>query len=341
MFARHDVFDEGWVPKDFHSRDGELQALADALEGLPRGWRAPQPVLLSGPPGAGKTASARYVLEDLESETAVRTALVDAWTHHKPYQTTAALLDELGKPPVVQPQTPHSELRDRIRSAIPDSGVVVVLDEADQLDYPQLLEELDAIDGVAVVAIVNDEASFRDRLDREGAGVDWQTSIPFGPYAERELVDILQPRASRGLKIGYRRTGALDAVAARASGNARVAIQGLRAAAEHAHHANRSEIREVDVEAGVERARALIRRKTRSRLQRHERVVLDVLESLEPASLGTIYDEYVGRVGESDARGRRRVSEYLGKLEEYNLVRSEGEKRGRTYRVVAPERSVA
>lgn len=335
MFARHHVFDEGWVPEDLHARSGELQALADGLDDLAQGWNAPNPILLSGPPGAGKTASARYVLQDLEASTSVRTALVDAWTHHKPYQTYAALLQELGKPGVVQPQTPHSALRDRVRDATPENGVVVVLDEADQLDDPGLLRDLDAMTGIAVVAIVNNEPGFRDRLDRESAGVEFRDSIPFGPYSEPELVDILRPRASRGLRISYSQTDTLREVAARASGNARVAIQGLRAAAEHAHEKDHRAIQVADVEAGVEAAVAQIRRKTRSRLQRHERIVFEVLEEQGESQLGEIYDEYVNRVGEADANGRRRVSDYLGKLEEYNLVAAEGEKRGRTYRVLA------
>ncbi|MDL0133554.1 Cdc6/Cdc18 family protein [Halobacterium salinarum] len=338
MFARHHVFDEGWVPEDLHSRNGELQALADVLDDLARGWQAPQPVLLSGPPGAGKTASARYVLHDLEETTTVRTALVDAWTAHKPYQTYAALLQELGKAGIVQPQTPHSVLRDRVRDATPDSGVVVVLDEADQLDDPGLLRDLDAMTGIAVVAIVNDEQGFRDRLDRTSSTVDWRESIPFGPYSERELVDILRPRASRGLQISYSRTGALQEVAARAQGNARVAIQGLRAAAEHAHENGQTTIQVEDVEAGIEAAVAQIRRKTRSRLQRHERIVFEVLAELGESRLGEVYEAYRDRIGD-DANGRGRVSDYLGKLASYNLVAAEGEKRGRTYRVVASGRT--
>jgi Cdc6-like AAA superfamily ATPase len=332
MYARYHVFDEGWVPEDLHARNGELQALADALDDLARGSRAPNPVLLSGPPGAGKTASSRYVLDDLEDSTTVHTALVDAWTNHKPYQTYGALLQELGKAGVVQPQTPHSALRDRVRDATPDGGVVVVLDEADQLDDPQILRDLDAMAGVAVVAIVNDEAGFRDRLDRKSAGVEFRESVPFGPYSEGELVDILQPRASRGLRLGYRRTNALEAVAARANGNARVAIQGLRAAAEHAHESNRSEIRIWDVEAGIDTAVEQIRRKTRSRLQRHERVVLEVVEDLEPARKSAVYEEYANRVGE-EARSQRRVEDYLSKLTSYNLLVAEGETRARRYAV--------
>jgi len=331
MLTRDHVWDEGWVPEDLHSRHDELQALASAID--PASYTETGPVLLAGPPGAGKTASARWVLQDLDYETDMQSALVDAWHNHHPYQAYGAILKELGRAGVVQPQTPHSALRDRVRNALPGSGVVVVLDEAEQLSDTSILPDLDAMDGVAVVAIVNDERGFRDRLQRNSVDLEF-TSIQFQPYGEDVIVDILEPRAERGLDPDVYDEDTLYDVAALANGNAREAIQGLRAAAQHARDAGRSEISAADVDAGHETAVERLRQKTRSRLNRHERITLECLEEQGTAGISAIYDAYVERVGKREARTKRRVQDYLAKLESYNLVTSTGEGRGTRYRPI-------
>jgi Cdc6-like AAA superfamily ATPase len=330
MLAQAHVFDEGWVPEDLAARDGETTAIAAALSPMTHG-HAPNPVLLSGPPGVGKTATSRWVLEDLDHETPARTTLIDCWTNHRPYQVYAELLQGLGRPGVVQPKTPQRTLRDRVRSALPDGGCVVVLDEADQLDDPSLISDFNAMDGVALILILNDAQRFQDRLQRESISLELAETITYTPYSDRELVSILQPRARRGLTPGAYRRQRLEDAAELADGNARVAIQTIKAAADHARNESHAAITPDDVQAGHAEAVDLIRRKTRSRLQRHERIVLEVLEDLGEAGSQEIHEEYVTRVGEEDARGRRRIRDYLGKLESYNLIDVSGETRGRTY----------
>ncbi|WP_232700566.1 Cdc6/Cdc18 family protein [Halobacterium wangiae] len=337
MITHPHVFDEGWVPEDLHARDGETTALASAFSPITNG-EAPNPVLLSGPPGAGKTATSRWVLQELDEETAVRTALVDCWTNHRPYQAYTAILQGLGRPGVVQPKTPQTALRSRVRSALPDSGCVIVLDEADQLDDPHLIADLNAMDGVGVVTIVNDEDRFRDRLRRESVSIEWTENIPYGPYSQDALVGILQPRAVRGLESWAYTTRDLEEVAALANGNAREAIQTLRAAVDAARASDQEELTSGVIEAGRETAINRIRQKARSRLQRHERIVLEVLEELGESAKSRIYEEYEQRVGEEEARTPRRVGDYLSKLESYNQVVSAGETRGRTYRAVTDAR---
>jgi cell division control protein 6 len=335
MLTHPHVFDEGWVPEDLHARDGETTALAGALKPITTGTD-PNPVLISGPPGVGKTATARWVLNDLHQQTPAETVLIDCWTHHRPYQTFTALLQGLGQVGAVQPKVPRERLRERVRRARPDSGVVVVLDEADQLDELDLITNWNAMDGVALVLIVNDRSRFKDRLHREHATIHFADDIPYSPYSEPTLVDILRPRAYRGLDDSAYQETTLEAIAARADGNARTAIKGLRAAADHAIANNTTTLTTTAVEAGVAAARERNRQKTRSKLKRHERIILEIIEALGESKKADIYDAYVDRVGEDQARTRRRVGDYLSKLASYNQIEADGEKRGRTYRPLTP-----
>ncbi|QRY21777.1 orc1/cdc6 family replication initiation protein (plasmid) [Halobacterium sp. GSL-19] len=332
MLTDPSVFDEGWVPGDLDdTRDAETTALSSALMPLANGT-SPQPVLIAGPPGTGKTATSRFVLDDLRTHTPTATAYIDTWTHHRPYQTFGRLLDELGSPRLVQPQTPLTVLRQDVRDARPGQGVVVVLDEADQLDTLDIVEHLDAMMGVALVLVVNDRARYETRL--RDAGIELGATIPYEPYSVQELVGILKSRAHAGLDPRVCRDDRLWELSREAGGNAREAIQGLRAAADHARHEGHTVITPSDVSAGLSAARDRIRRKTRSRLHRHERVVLDIVEDLGDASRTDIYAAYRERVGEQEANGERRVGDYLSKLESYNQIKAVGESRARTYQPV-------
>ena len=336
MLSDTSVFDEGWVPQDLHSRDQETTALADQLTGLVDPHRqAPKPLLLHGPPGTGKTSTTEWVLEDIEANTPATAVVIDAWENHQPYQAYRGLLQGLGRPGAVQPQTPQTVLHARVQKALPDDGVVVGLDEADQLDDPGLIQDLDALPDVAVVLIVNDSGRFEARLHREDAAMGFEESIPYDPYSVTTTMEILRPRARRGLEADAWSESILREAASLATGNARVAIQTLREAAQHARGEGHDTITTADIEVGREEARGKIRRKNYSKLTRHERLVLDVVEDCGEAGKAEIYEGYISRVGEGEARGERRVGDYLVKLEAYGQLESDGSGRGTTYRPAA------
>lgn len=126
----------------------------------------------------------------------------------------------------------------------------------------------------------------------------------------------------------------LEYIADLASGNAREAIQTVYEALKLMRAADRGVLGQEFADRGHPVARSKIRQKRSSRLGRHERTLLEILRERGELSMGDLYGLYVDQVGDDDARSKRRRRDYLAKMQKYNLVRADGERRGRTYESV-------
>jgi hypothetical protein len=60
-------------------------------------------------------------------------------------------------------------------------------------------------------------------------------------------------------------------------------------------------------------------------------VLYEILTEEEEIDPATLYGQYTDRV--DDAKSKRMVRNYLAKLEHYNLIVSEGQTKGRIYRL--------
>lgn len=334
MPFKPEVFDEGYVPQDFVHRDQKLGALEEALEPLVDCGQ-PQTPFLHGPPGAGKTSSMRYLLDQLEAESpSLETTLVNCWRDHQGWHLYRQLLADINAPTRGIPTrtVPHEALLHRLESAL-DHRFLVVLDEVDQLDDLSILHDLQRLDLVSLVLIANETDRVFARLGGHDALQD-TVEIHYDSYHTQEIVEILERRVDAGAH-GTETLGMLEYIAELAGGDAREAIQTLYEAVKLMRSEDRGVLGREFVDRGHPVARSKIRQKTSSRLGRHERTLLELLRNRGELSMGELYDAYVDLVGEDDARSRRRCRDYLEKMQSYNLVTASGEKRGRTYRVIS------
>jgi len=336
MIRNRGVFDvEGHVPSDLEHRDGELDALSAALDPVVQYGEGRQTHIF-GPSGSGKTCLARYALDRLEDEAPhIRRTYINCWDHY----ATSALLYELAAgvdavADVRRGAVPHDELLGRIRER-DDVAYVVVLDEVDQVEEPRVLAQLHRMPHVHCIHIANDEDAFFGRLDeRVASRIRAGEHIQLERYSKSALIDILDARAEAGLAERAAPAPRLKAIADRAAGDARAGVEMLFQAARRARAEGHEQISRADIEDAEAIARAELRQKTLSQLTRHQRVVFEVLDDADNAlSMGTIADQYAARVEEPV--GQRTIRRYLDKLEQYQLVNSDGRKRGRTYVAVS------
>lgn len=330
MLTDAQVFEEEFVPADVVHRHDEINAVSDALEPITRD-RAAEATFLFGPTGVGKTCVARYTARRLQRELVdLDVQYVNCWQNYTRFRVLYTVLEGLGEAHGIhRGSTPKDELFARLREAT-DRPYVVILDEADQLADDTVLYDLHRIPAVSLVCIANGERDvFATLDDRVRSRIGTGPRVRFDRYSIAELVDILAHRAVNGLEQGVIDERQLRRIADAAAGDARVAIRTLRAAARAAGTEGNDRITDETVSAAIPEARATIEQSTLDQLTDHQRVVFEVVDERGPVSPGDLYDAYRERVEEP--RGKRMVRKYLRKLEQYDLIESEGEKRGRTY----------
>jgi len=336
MITNARVLQEDFVPADVEHRHGEIDRLSATLEPLLRG-ADPETPLLFGPTGVGKTCVARYTLEGLREQLLdVRTTYCNCWQYHTRFRVLLELLDEVEQTIDVHRQsTPHDALLDRLR-ARDEHPFVVVLDEVDQLDDSRLLYELLEIPHLHPIMVSNREADLFAALDeRVSSRLRASPRIRFDRYSVDELAAILRARVDEGFDPGSVGRAALERIADAAAGDARVAIRILRSAAREAEAAGRTEIDDGIVEGAIPEGKRAVKQRAVESLTHHQRALYEVVDEAGEIAPGDLYDRYCERV--EDPKSKRTVRKYLAKLDQYNLVQSVGEKRGRTYRRVAVE----
>ncbi|MEZ3118055.1 Cdc6/Cdc18 family protein [Halobaculum sp. MBLA0147] len=329
MITDASVLQKGFVPDDSIHRNREVTALSRSLDPLTRG-HIPDPVLLTGPSGAGKTTFTRFVVNQLEASAPETQAVhVNCWESHT---RSGALFDALESLQVAtalhRNSTSHDELLNHLAAI--DKPVVLILDEVDQLDDTSLIYDCYATAGVTTILITNDRGELlREMDDRVRSRLQTADHIHFDAYTSQQLADILQARVDHGLVADAISEPQLLEIGDAAAGDARVALSILRTAAQTAAYNDRTTITTSDITDAIPRGKQSVRVRTLDSLREPQQELFRLLQATGETAPGELYEEFAAT--RSDPPTKRTVRSWLQKLAHYNLVEYSGEGPTRTY----------
>ncbi|AXG09710.1 orc1/cdc6 family replication initiation protein [Haloplanus rubicundus] len=362
IFRDEDMLRDDYQPQSIMAREAELSAYKTALQPVINGAQ-PRNVFLYGKTGVGKTAVSRYLLEQLQQDSAQYddVSLSVFWLNctnlSSSYQVAVNLVNTL-RPAEDQISTtgyPQQRVFDLLYEELDAVGgtVLIVLDEIDHIGTDdEILYEIPRARSngyltatkPGVIGISND-FGFRDNLSPKVKDTLCEEEIHFSPYNAPELEAILDRRAEGALFDDATESGVLAlcaAIAAQDTGSARQALDLLYQAGELARAASHDKITKDDVhEARNKLERSQIEHGMRE-LTRHGHLSLVAvlqlaLESGGPFRVRDIYPQYrtISEQSDIDPLVRRRMHDHLADLAMLGILdrrsRNEGRSGGQYY----------
>jgi|APHM01.1.fsa_nt_gi ORC complex protein Cdc6/Orc1 len=363
-FRNRDALSDLYTPTELVGRDEELTQYKNYLEPVVWG-EDPNNVFLYGKTGVGKTAATKYLISALESDVAeyddtrVESVQINCDGLSTSYRVAVAVVNAIRDPHDQISESGYSTSEvyrmmwhelDNLASETPPDQTTIVLLVLDEIDHTEVGEdsilyqlsraqENDNLERtrIGVIGISND-LTFSDQLSPKVKSSLCQKKIFFETYDAEELHAVLEQRASVAFKDGALEPGVIGLCAAygrKQSGDAREAIDLLRAAGDIARNDDREVVTETDVDEGQARVeRENIVEGVRS-LHEHSRYTLYALSTLAaegeaPARTRGIHRRYevICDLAAATPLTLRRVRDFLRELEMLGAVDIKEQNRG-------------
>jgi len=333
------IFSEDYLPSQLSCRDRELSQLRSALSLITQ-RKAGRNVWLHGPPGTGKTAVSKLLLNELEDKNGVRCIYSNCWE----IPTFSALLEKIIRDfRILGAERLSSPYRmERIEKHLQAKPLLIVLDEIDKpspKERDSIIYNLCGMPNVTLICICNSRYFFLTLDSRVRSRLD-PLLMEFKPYTQQDIVAILRQRAESGLENRVIKDRVLNKIARLSKGDARAAIQTLRHAALDAEQHQAPDIALQHL-AKRNRAESDLKRKyLLAKLTDHHKLLYKFIQEQPGIMSGQLRKSYLMSCRQSRAQpvASRTFCLYLKTLSELGLIvyrRAVGVKGNvRTFRVL-------
>lgn len=318
------MFRETYIPEKLHAREDQIQeilrCLAPALK-----KRKPIHLWLHGKPGTGKTATALHILKHLKEKSGIDGLRINCWEKDTFYEILDELISQLR---ILSAEEHRTSLKlEKLRKHLGDQPFIVILDEIDQLkpaERSTMLYNLDSLGNVGVICISNSQQPFFELDDRVRSRLN-PCAVSFAEYNSKDLMDILNYRAELALAAGVWSDRALRQIVDMAAGDARVAVRGLKAAAELAETERLDAISMHVLKRQWSEAKGAKKAYVLKNLTEDHRILYGIVKQKGQILSGDLWQEYLRHCERLRRKplASRTFSEYANRLVQAGLITSE------------------
>jgi len=326
------ILSEGYHPKSISGRETQVSRLRSCLSPVLRNEK-PIHAWLYGRPGTGKTATARFLSQEIYDKSRVASVHVNCRMYNSFFSILDFILNEL-RAGFGNERDARVKLEKLGRYAR-DRPLLIILDEIDFLPWKErsnLLYNL-SFGKIGLVCISEGREALLSLNGRTRSRLQPQL-IEFPDYSQEETAAILRERASMSLSPDSWSEQTLKEIAQLAEGDARAAIQTLRGTAELAHTQTAEKIDPDHIKEAFGGIRGFMKSYTLKRLGEHSKMLYDFIEGSEgmlSSRLWELYREECGNKG-LEPIAKRTYSHYLNTMARLKLIKAERARvRGRVY----------
>jgi orc1/cdc6 family replication initiation protein len=319
-----DALRESYLPDKIFARESQIKEILQHLSPLQKRCK-PLNLWLYGPPGAGKTATALYVLRELKEKANISSILVNCWEKNSFYDILDDIILQLR---ILRAEEHRTSLKlDKLRKHLSGSSFVVVLDEIDRLKASEratVLYNLDSLGSVGLVCISNSRQALLELEERVRSRLSVY-SVYFPAYAAEDTAEILADRAQLALTEGLCSEQTLKQIAQIACGDARVAIRSLQAAAQLAESEKLDAICVDTLKKQWDNAREAKQDYLLASLTEDHRTLHRIVKQKGQILSGDLWQEYLQHCEQVKRKplAPRTFSDYVNNLAHTGLITSE------------------
>ncbi len=319
-----DILTENYIPERIPGREAHIQELKFCLEPAVR-QAQPMNVWLFGKPGAGKTATARYVLRQLLDQARVKGAYVNCWEANTLFLVVSEILNKLRVLHTERRETEYKlDVLQRYLAGIP---FVVILDEIDQPSPKErslIIYGLASIHNTGLICICNRREFYMNLDERIKSRLN-PKQIAFDPYSVQDIIFILEHRAQSAMIPDSWDNSILEQIAMLSEGDARIAIQTLKGAAQYAEKEFVRKVAGPHIEKGWNEAKNIKKTYLLRALTEDHRMLFHIIESHGEINSGGLWKEYLKLAQRRNWKpiALRTYTNYVNKLKDVGLIKIE------------------
>ncbi|MCP4708397.1 MAG: AAA family ATPase [Planctomycetes bacterium] len=284
--------------------------------------RRPTHVWLHGRPGIGKTAVAQAVIAKLKNETRIRSVAVNCWERDSLYEVLDQIITEL-KVFCAEEHRSTAKL-ERLQQNLGDQPLIILLDEIDKMpksERSRVLYSLNDLKLTGLICISDNMNAFFEIEDRVRSRINPRT-IGFSAYSAPAITEILTERARLAFSGDVCPAFLVKRIAAACSGDARVAIQTLRNAAESAEQKGHTVFQPSDISAGWHDSQTIKTEQVLARLSEDHRILYQIIQRAKDLLAPQLFSEYRQhcRRHQRQPVAERTFSSYVKQMERWGLL---------------------